>query len=198
MSYMDLNEFKDTFDRNTFIGFDQYEIENTSTPDLLMIRKPVYQYLKSTKLKKRNANFIDVFKRINKELRDRNVIKERPLKKVVFGLKKKIKLNEIVDTKQRDLKREDSTKDETSSSLDSNYNLGLSKVISMDSTNGESLVSNTSSTSNTRTCSIDIEIPGFLNDICIKNKNKTQEGTDPKIYGDKIYKLKSKLLIFNY
>ena len=60
------------FDRNTFIGFDQTEINKTSTEDLLSLRKAVYGYLKSTKLKKRNGNFMEVFYRINNELKKRN------------------------------------------------------------------------------------------------------------------------------
>ncbi len=36
------------------------------------MRKSIVVYLKSKKLKKRNANFIEVFKRINDELNERN------------------------------------------------------------------------------------------------------------------------------
>jgi hypothetical protein len=75
MSFIEKNSFlKIKFDRNSFIGFDKEEIEKSSTTDLLMIRKPVLEYLRSTKLKKRNANFMDVFKRINKELRARKIL----------------------------------------------------------------------------------------------------------------------------
>ena len=65
--------FKIKFDRNSFIGFKQEEIDKTDTEDLIMIRRAVYGYLKSKKLKKRNANFRDVFFRITRELRKRKV-----------------------------------------------------------------------------------------------------------------------------
>lgn len=68
MNDLEDNLTLDRFDRNTFIGFDEKEINKTSTEDLLLLRRPVYAYIKSTKLKKRNANFIEVFKRINREL----------------------------------------------------------------------------------------------------------------------------------
>jgi len=105
MSLMDKNSFtKFTFDRNTFIGFDQEEIEKTSTNELLMVRKHVYEYLKSTKLKKRNANFIEVFKRINKELRTRNILPAKQLKEkrngkeIVFNLIKKTRCSTNTDS----------------------------------------------------------------------------------------------------
>jgi hypothetical protein len=64
--------FQIKFDRNSFIGFEQEEIDQTETEDLLTIRRAVYGYLKSNKLKKRNANFMEVFCRINRELKKRN------------------------------------------------------------------------------------------------------------------------------
>jgi hypothetical protein len=64
--------FQIKFDRNSFIGFEQEEIDQTETEDLLTIRRAVYGYLKSKKLKKRNANFMEVFCRINRELKKRN------------------------------------------------------------------------------------------------------------------------------
>ena len=63
--------FKIGFFTNTFIGFDQHEIEKTSDEDLISIRKDIYSYLTNPKLKKRNSNFKTVFYRINKELRKR-------------------------------------------------------------------------------------------------------------------------------
>jgi len=64
--------FQIKFDRNSFIGFRQEEIDQTETEDLLTIRRAVYGYLKSKKLKKRNANFMEVFCRINREIKKRN------------------------------------------------------------------------------------------------------------------------------
>jgi hypothetical protein len=63
--------FKIGFFTNTFIGFDQNEIEKTSDEDLILIRKDIYSYLTNPKLKKRNSNFKTVFYRINKELSKR-------------------------------------------------------------------------------------------------------------------------------
>ena len=81
MSFMFKNNFSQiNFDRNTFIGFDQEEILKSETEDLLTIRRAVYGYLKSTKLKKRNANFMAVFHRLNKELVGRGAIPLGPVK----------------------------------------------------------------------------------------------------------------------
>ena len=52
--------FKIGFFTNTFIGFDQHEIEKTSDEDLISIRKDIYSYLTNPKLKKRNS-FISSF-----------------------------------------------------------------------------------------------------------------------------------------
>jgi hypothetical protein len=80
------NFFNIKFDRNSFIGFDQDEIENTTNDDLLTIKRAIYKYLKSTKLKKRNANFMEVFYRINKEIKKRKLSYKKgwvSLKKIV-------------------------------------------------------------------------------------------------------------------
>jgi hypothetical protein len=61
-------------EKGTDIGFNLEEIKNTLTEDLLTLRQSVFQYLRSKKLKKRNANFMNVFIRINVELKARNVI----------------------------------------------------------------------------------------------------------------------------
>ncbi len=58
-------------EKGTDIGFDKKEIKNTSTEDLLTLRKSIVIYLKSKKLKKRNGNFMNVYQRISNELRDR-------------------------------------------------------------------------------------------------------------------------------
>lgn len=60
--------FKPEFEKGTDIGFQMEEIKNTSTEDLLIIRSSILSYLKSKKLKKRNANYMGVFFRINQEL----------------------------------------------------------------------------------------------------------------------------------
>jgi len=58
---------------NTDIGYSQDEIIATSTEDLIMLRKAIYSYLKSPNLKKRNPNYLKVFKRINEELKKRKL-----------------------------------------------------------------------------------------------------------------------------
>lgn len=52
----------------TDIGFKQEEIRKTTTDDLLNLRTSILGYLKSKKLKKRNAKFMEVYIRINEEL----------------------------------------------------------------------------------------------------------------------------------
>lgn len=59
---------KQEFEKGTDIGFQMDEIKNTSTEDLLILRSSIISYLKSKKLKKRNANYMGVFLRINQEL----------------------------------------------------------------------------------------------------------------------------------
>lgn len=138
MSFLEkIDSLKTTFDRNTFIGFDLEEIKKTSSSDLLMIRKPIYAYLKSTKLKKRNANFIDVFKRINNELRERNIIpSKKPQQNILLNVSK------ITN----------STKSGTSSERESITNETLTnEKIKNDNFLGKKY-------------SIDISIPSFLND----------------------------------
>lgn len=63
------------FNHNTFVGYDLEEISKTTSDDLLMLRRAIYGYLSSDKLKKRNKNFITVYNNINKELVNRNVLK---------------------------------------------------------------------------------------------------------------------------
>lgn len=76
--HLDVDSYKSTFIKGTDIGFDKDEIKKTSTEDLLTLRKSILVYLKSTKLKKRNANFMDAYQRINDELKER---KETALRK---------------------------------------------------------------------------------------------------------------------
>ena len=60
--------------KNTDIGYSQDEIIATSTEELLVLRKAIYSYLKCPNLKKRNPNYLKVFKRINEDLRKRKAI----------------------------------------------------------------------------------------------------------------------------
>jgi hypothetical protein len=58
-------------EKGTEVGFDFNEIKLTTSEDLYNLRKSILLYLKSKKLKKRNGNFMEVFQRINLELRRR-------------------------------------------------------------------------------------------------------------------------------
>jgi hypothetical protein len=60
-----------SLEKGTDIGFDKKEVQKTRTEDLLMLRKSIVIYLKSKKLKKRNINFMEVYYRINEELKER-------------------------------------------------------------------------------------------------------------------------------
>lgn len=76
--FTDLSQFtkEHVLEKGTDIGFEKHEIEQTSTEDLITLRKSIVSYLRSKKLKKRNANFIDVCKRINHVLKERDDKKE--------------------------------------------------------------------------------------------------------------------------
>lgn len=66
---------------NTDIGYSKDEIKATSTEDLLTLRGAILSYLKSATLKRRNPNYLKVFKRINKELLKRKAFNtEKPNK----------------------------------------------------------------------------------------------------------------------
>jgi hypothetical protein len=107
-----INPFGIRFVRNTFIGFDEKEIKQTSTEELFIIRKAVSGYLSSKKLKRRNANFKEVYGRINQELRSRGVIPKRaPLHLTTKKTKKMFAT----------IKSQPSTKSVSASSSDENF-----------------------------------------------------------------------------
>ena len=56
----------------TNVGFEEEEIKNTTTEDLLNLKYSIAGYLKSKKLKKRNMKYMLVYQRITKELKLRN------------------------------------------------------------------------------------------------------------------------------
>lgn len=62
---------KSTFIKGSDVGYDLDEIKATSTQELKNIRASIYTYLLSTNQKKRNANFKELFLRINEELKAR-------------------------------------------------------------------------------------------------------------------------------
>lgn len=57
---------------NTDIGYNNEELKATSTDDLIVLRRAIYSYLKSPNLKKRNPNYLKLFRRLNEELKNRN------------------------------------------------------------------------------------------------------------------------------
>ena len=61
---------------NTDIGYNQKELDATSTDDLVILRRAIYSYLKSPTLKKRNPNYLKLFKRIKDELKTRKSLEE--------------------------------------------------------------------------------------------------------------------------
>jgi hypothetical protein len=77
---------------NTDIGYDQKELNSTSSEDLFILRKAIYSYLKSPNLKKRNPNYLKLFKRINDELKIRKLLEDERRNKI-FG--KVIKRNKF-------------------------------------------------------------------------------------------------------
>jgi hypothetical protein len=84
--YLDFAEFtRRTLEKGTEVGFNKDEIIKTTTEDLLTLRKSIVLYLKSKKLKKRNANFMEVYTRINEELKMRKIINKKEEESVNFG-----------------------------------------------------------------------------------------------------------------
>ena len=53
------------FIKGSDVGFDIDEIKATPTEELKTIRRSIFEYLKSTKQKKRNANFKEAFLQLN-------------------------------------------------------------------------------------------------------------------------------------
>jgi hypothetical protein len=80
-----------TFEKGTEVGFNKEEIKKTGTEDLLALRKSVLAYLKSKKLKKRNANFMEVYQRINQELKERKILTLKEEESINQGFVKVIK-----------------------------------------------------------------------------------------------------------
>lgn len=141
------------FERNTFIGFDQKEIDNSTNEELLGIRASIYSYLKSTKLKKRNANFMEAYLRINQELTARGILRENK-NKLIF----KRKESDLVFTHKKSL-------DSTDIASRSNSNAGSDEI---------SVIENVFLQKKSRSLSFEVEIPSFLNDnISIKRKRKS-------------------------
>lgn len=65
--------YNSTFFKGSEVGYDIDEIKATSTQELKNIRASIYTYLISTNQKKRNANFKELFLRINEKLKERQL-----------------------------------------------------------------------------------------------------------------------------
>merc|ERR1712032_444276 len=66
---------------NTDIGYNHEELQATPSDDLLALRRAIYSYLKSPNLKKRNPNYLKLFRRLNEELKIRNLTDKDKTKK---------------------------------------------------------------------------------------------------------------------
>ena len=59
------------------IGFDSQELKEMYSEELLNLRVSVLNYLNCRRLKHRNSEFMNLFKRINHELKERKIIIKR-------------------------------------------------------------------------------------------------------------------------
>ena len=125
-----------SFEKGSEVGFNKEEIIKTSTEDLLALRKSVLLYIKSKKLKKRNANFKDVYQRINQELNERKHLTKKEEESINQGFVK------VVHTESR---RSMSTSELTSAKEDS-------------------LVEAQHFLKRKHSLAIEVEIPSFFND----------------------------------
>jgi len=142
------------------------------------LRKSILMYLKSKKLKKRNANFLEVYQRINSELKERKMIFQK----------------EEVSAKEGFVKVDFSCR-KTRSSSDANSTFDIEEPRRKDSLLGRK-----------HSMNIQVEIPSFLNDKkqnvevhAVKNKKvvKADEPDKPafkKCLNGTLYKI----LIFNF
>jgi hypothetical protein len=146
-----------TFDRNTFIGFDQKEIESSNNDDLINIRKVISGYLNSTKLKKRNANFIDAYKRITKELARRKIIVNDKLSNSLNKHFSKEKEQTVFSSNSS------TTQEEKEFSKNSKCSFDFQETPFLSNKRSRVYVSN-----------FDFEIPSFFNDKG-KDKNKNTD-----------------------
>lgn len=98
------------FVKGSDVGFGKNEIKLIPTEELKHIRYSVYEYLTSTKLKKRNANFKLVYARITDELKEREKAPSNkvyteamktlgvyPKKEPQFTQRKRVNVNEKID-----------------------------------------------------------------------------------------------------
>jgi hypothetical protein len=143
--------------RGTDIGFNKAEIQDTSSEDLINLRKSILLYLKSKKLKKRNGKFADVFKRINEELRRR--------KSCSSDAETASQTSESCENKSIAPKRTASSSFSSSISLD---NIDFKDYTFL----GRKQSSSTSI--------LNLDIPNFLNDKITKEIKKNIQSTENK------------------
>lgn len=147
--------------KNTDIGYNQEEINATSTEDLIIIRKAIFAYLKSPNLKKRNPNYVKAFKRINEELKKRKIKEEEKgsLKFESFSSK---------DKNGVDKKREN------------DYDNKYKNLICKEFKEKRYSYLNTEMLKRKRANAVDdsLNIPAFLQDKLSKEKKKLEEDGD--------------------
>lgn len=98
ITYRNFREFK----RGSDVGLELDELKTISTDELKNIRRSIYEYLVSRKLKKGNANFKEAFLRITKELEDRKKTPPfSPNEKEIITKAKKGKKVELLKKKRQ-------------------------------------------------------------------------------------------------
>ena len=69
----DSEQFSTNFSNSNTIGFDSKELMEMCSEELLNLRVSVINYLNCRKLKHRNSEFMNLFHRINHELKERKI-----------------------------------------------------------------------------------------------------------------------------
>ena len=145
------------------MGFDQEEIKNTKTADLILLKRSIVPYLTSKKLKKRNSSFIGLYKRITEELKSRQ----------------EISLNANKITLDDADKQDEANSTRTDARSDSSKTVPFLSGIEEQSRENDFLFLKRKISANSV---LEIEIPSFLHDkrnrhICAKNEcsNENEE-----------------------
>jgi hypothetical protein len=102
-----LSEFIKIFNNE----FDIDEVKYTSTEDLLMVRKSIYLYLKTTRQKNGNAKYKNIFLRVNQELKERKYLPKKKEINTTKQRKSSFDIDIIIPNFLQDLKMEKARKD---------------------------------------------------------------------------------------
>lgn len=153
---------KGKFGKGTDIGFQTEEIKKTSTEDLIILRSSIVCYLQSKKLKKRNANYMIVLIRINKEL------KQRQNTSRTFTIHE-LRKNKELKTHEKISKNKILTTHKKAQSFQKLSN--FIEEIKVENNANISLLGRKSSTDS----QIEVNIPSFLNDKNSECMTKNQE-----------------------